>query len=211
MSNSVLGETLAQVASVVNEAITAPAPELRFTETGTITRTGGGIARVRGLRSVRTEELLIFPGNVLGIALDLAPDEIGVILLGDDPAITAGAEVHATGRIADTPVGKALLGRVVNATGRVLDGGVPLDIDERLPMEREAPAIMDRAPVTVPLQTGIKSIDALIPIGRGQRELILGDRQTGKTAVAVDTMAIRLRLSMRFSLFWFVGVGAAFG
>jgi len=188
MNDRLLSETLAQVESVVGEVITGPAPGLRLTETGTITHTGGGIARVRGLRSARAEELLIFPGGVPGIALDLTPDEIGVILLGDDPGIAAGAEVHTTGRIADTPVGKTLLGRVLDATGRVLDGGAPLEIDERLPMERQAPAIMDRAPVTVPLQTGIKSIDALIPIGRGQRELILGDRQTGKTAVAVDTI-----------------------
>ena len=188
MKDNLLRETLAQVESAVEEAITGPVPRLRLTETGTITHTGGGIARVRGLRSVRAEELLLFPGGVPGIALDLAPDEIGVILLGDDSGIAAGAEVHATGRIADTPVGKTLLGRVLNAAGRVLDGGTPLEINGRLPMERQAPAIMDRAPVTIPLQTGIKSIDTLIPIGRGQRELILGDRQTGKTAVAVDTI-----------------------
>lgn len=188
MNNSLLSKSLAQVKSVVEKAITGPAPGLRLTETGTITHTDGGIARVRGLQSACAEELLIFPGGVPGIALDLTPNEIGVILMGDDPGIAAGEEVHTTGRIADTPVGKSLLGRVVNAIGRVLDGGAPLEINERFPMERQAPAIMDRAPVTVPLQTGIKSIDALIPIGRGQRELILGDRQTGKTAVALDTI-----------------------
>ena len=188
MNDNLLNNSLAQVESVVEKAITDPAPELRLTETGTIIHTGGGIARVRGLPSACAEELLIFPGGVPGIALDLTPNEIGVILMGDDPGIIAGADVQTTGRIADTPVGKSLLGRVLTATGQVLDGGVPLEISERVPMERQAPAIMDRAPVTEPLQSGIKSIDALIPIGRGQRELILGDRQTGKTAVALDTI-----------------------
>lgn len=188
MSDSQLQQTLKQVASIFDEALSDSTTDLRLTETGVITYVGGGIARVRGLPATRAEEILLFPGNVMGIALDLAEDEIGVILLGDDPAIKAGETVKPTGRIADTPVGDALLGRVVDATGKILDDGVPLGIHTRLPMERGVPAIMDRAPVTIPLQTGIKSIDALIPIGRGQRELIVGDRQTGKTSVAVDTI-----------------------
>jgi F-type H+-transporting ATPase subunit alpha len=183
-----LKKGLEQITSLYDEVLSAPPADLQLTETGIITHIEGGIARVRGLSSTRSEEILLFPGNVPGIALDLAPDEIGVILLEDDPAIKAGETVKRTGRIADTPVGDALLGRVIDATGRVLDGGSPLEIHTRLSMEREAPAIMDRAPVTVPLHTGIKSIDALIPVGRGQRELIVGDRQTGKTSVAVDTI-----------------------
>lgn len=188
MPDNPLKQTLDQVASAFDEALSGPPTDLRLLETGTITHVGGGIARVRGLPATRAEEILLFPGNVMGIALDLAVDEIGVILLGDDPAIKAGETVKPTGRIADTPVGDALLGRVVDATGKILDDGAPLQTHSRLPMERDAPAIMDRAPVTVPLQTGIKSIDALIPVGRGQRELIVGDRQTGKTSVAIDTI-----------------------
>lgn len=183
-----LQSTLDQVQAVYTEALATPGADLQITETGIISFVGGGIARVHGLPGTRAEEILLFPGGVTGIALDLNEDEIGVVLLGDDPAIIAGASVKPTGKIADTPVGEALLGRVIDATGKVLDGGSPLKITTRLPMEREAPAIMDRAPVKIPLQTGIKAIDALIPIGRGQRELIVGDRQTGKTSVAVDTI-----------------------
>lgn len=183
-----LKKGLEQITALYDEALSGSPTDLQLTETGIITHIEGGIARVRGLPSTQFEEIVLFPGNVLGIALDLAPDEIGVILLENDPAIKAGETVKRTGRIADTPVGDALLGRVIDATGKALDGGSPLKTQSRLPMEREAPAIMDRAPVTVPLQTGIKSIDALIPIGRGQRELIVGDRQTGKTSVAVDTI-----------------------
>ncbi len=183
-----LEQNLEKVKSLYAEALSGPPTDLQVTETGTITHIEGGIARVRGLSSTLSEELLLFPGNVTGIALDLTPDDIGVILLGDDPAIKSGETVKRTGRIADTPVGDALLGRVLDATGKVLDGGSTLETHTRSPMEREAPAILDRSPVKVPLQTGIKAIDALIPIGRGQRELIVGDRQTGKTSVAVDTI-----------------------
>ncbi len=164
------------------------APSLQVRETGVVLQVGGGIARVRGLPSVGSEELVRFPGGVLGMAVNLDPEDVGVILLGDSDRLSAGAEVEGTGREADAPVGDELLGRVIDATGRALDHGRPLNVRERRPIERPAPAIIDRAPVTVPLETGIKVIDALIPIGRGQRELIIGDRQTGKTSVAVDTM-----------------------
>ena len=157
-------------------------------EIGQVIRVGGGIARVAGLPGVRSEELLQFEGGVQGIAWNLDEDSIGVILLGEDARVSAGSMVQATGRIADAPVGQALLGRVIDATGQPLDGRGPLRDVEHWPIERPAPAILDRAPVTVPLQTGLKVVDALIPIGRGQRELILGDRQTGKTALAVDTI-----------------------
>ena len=183
-----LQDSLNKMETIYTEALAKPAADLLLTETGVITFVGGGIARVKGLPDAFSEEVLLFPGNILGITLNLGVEEMGVILLGDDPQIKAGEVVRRTGHVADTPVGDALLGRVVDATGKVLDGGAPLNIHTRMPMEREAPAIMDRAPVKVPLQTGIKSIDALIPIGRGQRELIVGDRQTGKTSVAIDTI-----------------------
>jgi F-type H+-transporting ATPase subunit alpha len=147
-----------------------------------------GIATVAGLPGAGYDELLEFVGGVFGIAFNLDEDEIGVVLLGDYAHLQAGDEVKRTGRVMDVPVGGSLLGRVVDPLGRVLDGRGEVASEERLPIERPAAAIMDRAPVTVPLQTGFKVIDALIPIGRGQRELILGDRQTGKTAIAIDTI-----------------------
>jgi F-type H+-transporting ATPase subunit alpha len=149
---------------------------------------GGGVAEVRGLPHVGSEELVRFAGGLEGIAINLEPELVGVVLLGDSQDLTAGTEVHATGRLTDTVVGEALLGRVFDATGRPLDDQGPLRATERLPVERDSPEIMDRVPVTRPLLTGLKVVDALIPIGRGQRELIVGDRQTGKTAVAVDAI-----------------------
>ncbi|MTW22066.1 alternate F1F0 ATPase, F1 subunit alpha [Allochromatium palmeri] len=157
-------------------------------EIGTIASVSTGIAKVSGLPSVGFEERLAFPGEVFGIAFNLDPDEIGVVLLGDYWQLHAGDAVERTGRVMDVAVGEGLLGRVIDPLGRPLDGLGPLTTGKRLPIERPATAIMDRAPVTVPLQTGLKVIDALIPIGRGQRELILGDRQTGKTAIAIDTI-----------------------
>ncbi|MCF8176769.1 MAG: alternate F1F0 ATPase, F1 subunit alpha [Burkholderiaceae bacterium] len=164
------------------------APQLTPREIGTITRVSTGIAEVSGLPSVGFEELLKFPGGGFGIAFNVDEDSIGVVLLGDYAHLHAGDEVERTGRVMDVAVGDGLLGRVIDPLGRPLDGNGPLLPDARLPIERPAAPIMDRAPVTVPLQTGLKVIDALIPIGRGQRELILGDRQTGKTAIAVDTI-----------------------
>jgi F-type H+-transporting ATPase subunit alpha len=183
-----LRELLRGTTEVLERAGEVWSPALRATETGTVVETGGGIARLRGLAGIRANELIRFPDGVLGIAINLDPEEVGVMLLADSDQLVAGIEVSSTGREADTPVGDGLIGRVVDATGRVLDDGGPLEARERRPLERPAPAIMARAPVTVPLETGIKSVDALIPIGRGQRELILGDRQTGKTSVAVDTI-----------------------
>jgi len=163
-------------------------PTLAPREIGTIASVSTGIAKVSGLPGVGFEELVEFPGGVFGIAFNLDADEIGVVLLGDYWNLHAGDEVERTGRVMDIAVGSGLLGRVVDPLGRPLDGDGPVTTSERLPIERPAPGIMDRAPVTVPLQTGLKVIDALIPIGRGQRELILGDRQTGKTAIAIDTI-----------------------
>jgi len=163
-------------------------PQLTPHEVGTITNVSTGIAKVSGIPGVGFEELVKFPGDVFGIAFNVDEDEIGVVLLGEYSHLHAGGEVERTGRVMDVAVGEGLLGRVIDPLGRPLDGNGPVAAGERLPIERPAAPIMDRAPVTVPLQTGIKVIDALIPIGRGQRELILGDRQTGKTAIAIDTI-----------------------
>jgi F-type H+-transporting ATPase subunit alpha len=172
----------------ISHAREAFAPQLVPREIGAITSVTTGIARVSGLPGAGSEELLTFPGGVTGIAFNIDEAEIGVVLLGDYSELHAGDEVERTGRVMDVGVGDALLGRVIDPLGRPLDGQGSIATTARLPIERPAAAIMDRAPVTVPLQTGIKVIDALIPIGRGQRELILGDRQTGKTAVAIDTI-----------------------
>ncbi len=163
-------------------------PQLTPREVGTITSVATGIAKVSGLPGVGFDELVSFPGDVLGIAFNVDAHEIGVVLLGEYWHLHAGNEVQRTGRVMDVPVGDGLLGRVIDPLGRPLDGKGPVVSSQRLPVERPAAPIMARAPVTVPLQTGLKVIDALIPVGRGQRELILGDRQTGKTAIAIDTI-----------------------
>ena len=164
------------------------APELTPREVGTITSIATGIAKVAGLPTVGFEELVEFPGDLLGMAFNVDEGEIGVVLLGEFWHLNAGDEVRRTGRVMDVAVGRGLLGRVIDPLGRALDGNGPVAGDTRLPIERPAPSIMDRSPVSAPLQTGLKVIDALIPVGRGQRELILGDRQTGKTAIAIDTI-----------------------
>ncbi|MBN2562258.1 MAG: alternate F1F0 ATPase, F1 subunit alpha [Phycisphaerae bacterium] len=181
---NVFERTFARISQVRGAFI----PQLTPHEVGTITSLSTGIARVSGLPGVGFEELLEFPGGVFGIAFNVDEDEIGVVLLGEYWHLHAGNEVERTGRVMDVAVGDGLLGRVIDPLGRPLDGNGPVAASERLPIERPAAPIMDRAPVTVPLQTGLKVIDALIPIGRGQRELILGDRQTGKTAIAIDTI-----------------------
>src|SRR5450756_591767 len=171
--------------SQVREAFT---PQLTSREVGMVTSLSTGIARVSGLPGVCFEEVVKFPGDLYGIAFNVDDDEIGVVLLGDYWQLHAGDEVERRGHVMDVPVGDGLIGRIINPMGQPLDGNGPLVNSARLPVERPATPIMDRAPVTVPLQTGIKVIDALIPVGRGQRELILGDRQTGKTAIALDTI-----------------------
>jgi F-type H+-transporting ATPase subunit alpha len=169
----------------VREAFT---PKLTPREVGTITSVATGIAKVSGLPGVGFDELVTFPGDLLGIAFNVDEHEIGVVLLDECWHLHVGDEVQRTGRVMDVAVGDGLLGRVIDPLGRPLDGKGPLVSSKRLPIERHAPPIMDRAPVTVPLQTGLIVIDALIPVGRGQRQLILGDRQTGKTAIAIDTI-----------------------
>ncbi len=172
----------------VSAGLAAFTPQLTLQEVGFVKHVSMGIATVSGLPGVGYEELVRFPGGILGIAFNVDEEEIGVILLGDFQNLHAGDEVERTGRVMDIGVGDGLLGRVIDPMGLPLDGKGAIATDNRLPIERPAPAIMDRAPVDVPLQTGLKAIDALVPIARGQRELIVGDRQTGKTAIAIDTI-----------------------
>ncbi len=179
-----LERTFSQLAKV-REAF---APTLRPREIGTVTRVSAGIARVSGLPDAGFEEQVTFPGGLTGIVFDVEETDLGVVLLGEYDHLRSGDEVTRTGRVMDVPVGHGLLGRVINPLGHPLDGRGRVESSGRLPIERPAAPIMDRAPVSVPLQTGIKVVDALVPIGRGQRELILGDRQTGKSALAVDTI-----------------------
>jgi F-type H+-transporting ATPase subunit alpha len=163
-------------------------PQITALEVGTVTTVSTGIATISGLRDVGFEELIRFPGDLLGMAFNVDEEEVGVVLLGEYAHLNTGDEVVRTGRVMDVAVGDALIGRVIDPLARPLDGKGPILTSQRLPIEREAKSIMDRLAVSAPLQTGIKVIDALVPIGRGQRELILGDRQTGKTAIAIDTI-----------------------
>jgi F-type H+-transporting ATPase subunit alpha len=172
----------------IGRAREAFTPQLAPREIGVVTTVSTGIAQVAGLPGVGLEELVKFPGDLFGIAFNLNEKDIGVVLLGESWRLHTGDEAERTGRVMDVPAGDEMIGRVVDPLARPLDGKGPISVAHRLPIERPAPPIMDRAPVTVPLQTGIKVIDALVPIGRGQRELLLGDRQTGKTAIALDTI-----------------------
>ena len=185
---SILQTAVDRAFTGVRQALETFTPELTLHEVGTIMNVSTGIATVSGLPGVGYDELVQFPGDVLGIAFNVDENEIGVILLGDYQGLQAGDQVERTGRVMDVAVGEGLLGRVIDPLGNPLDDKGSVAAEKRLPVERPAPAIMDRAPVTAPLQTGLTAIDALIPIGCGQRELILGDRQTGKTAIAIDTI-----------------------
>ncbi len=187
-SPSALDRLVGQTDAAFERAFETLEPGPRVREVGVVASVSPGVARVRGLPHVKSEELVRFPGGRLGMAFNLDRGEVGVILLDRLEDIDAGDEVTRTGRVMDVPIGDALVGRVVDAAGRSLDDRGEPSAEARRPVERPAPAIMDRAPVAEPLQTGLKVVDALIPIGRGQRELIVGDRQTGKTAIAVDTI-----------------------
>lgn len=178
----------AEVISILQKKISNFEAEADFAEVGQVLEVGDGIARIYGLDQVKAGELLEFPGNVLGMALNLESDNVGAVLFGEDRHIKEGDTVKRSGRIVDVPVGKALLGRVVDALGRPIDGKGDLGDHERAHVEVKAPGIIPRQSVFEPMQTGIKAIDSLVPIGRGQRELIIGDRQTGKTAIAIDTI-----------------------
>jgi F-type H+-transporting ATPase subunit alpha len=177
-----------EISQVLKSEIEAFEKTVKVEEVGTVLSVGDGIARVYGCEKVMFGELLEFPGNTFGLAMNLEEHSVGVVLLGDDRAIKEGDEVRRTARIMEVPVGNAIIGRVVNALGQPIDGKGPIETNEFRPVERLAPGVIDRAPVKEPLQTGIKAIDGMIPIGRGQRELIIGDRQTGKTAIALDTI-----------------------
>jgi F-type H+-transporting ATPase subunit alpha len=177
-----------EISSIIKKQIQSYERAALTTETGTVLSVGDGIARVYGLEGAMAGELLEFPGGVMGIALNLEADNVGAALFGDVAGIKEGATVKRTARIMDVPVGEALVGRVVNSLGMPIDGKGPLETPHRRRVEIKAPGILARQPVKEPLQTGIKAIDAMVPIGRGQRELIIGDRQTGKTAVAIDTI-----------------------
>ncbi len=177
-----------EISSIIKKQIQTYERAALTTETGTVLSIGDGIARIYGLEGVMSGELLEFPGGLMGLALNLEADNVGAALFGDVGTIKEGATVKRTSRIMEVPVGEALIGRVVNALGMPVDGKGPIETPHRRRVEIKAPGILARQPVKEPLQTGIKAIDSMVPIGRGQRELIIGDRQTGKTAVAVDTI-----------------------
>jgi F-type H+-transporting ATPase subunit alpha len=177
-----------EITKIIREQIEDYRGSVDVAEVGNVISVGDGIARVYGLEKAMSGELLEFPHGVMGLALNLEESQVGVVLLGDYTEIREGDQVRRTGRIMEVPVGEALVGRAVNALAQPIDGKGPIVTKERFAIERIAPGVIDRQPVKEPLQTGLKAIDAMIPIGRGQRELIIGDRQTGKTAVALDTI-----------------------
>src|SRR5919106_153200 len=177
-----------EISKIIREQIGSYAVEVDVAEVGSVVSLGDGIARVHGVERAMAGEMLEFPHGVMGIALNLEEESVGAVLLGDYKAIKEGDIVKRTGRIISVPVGDEMLGRVVNALGQPIDGKGPIQTTQFSPIERLAPGVVDRQPVKEPIQTGLKAIDGMVPIGRGQRELIIGDRQTGKTAVAVDTI-----------------------
>jgi len=177
-----------EITKIIREQIEEYRASIDVSEVGNVISVGDGIARVYGLEKAMAGELLEFPHGVMGLALNLEESQVGVVLLGEYTEIREGDQVRRTGRIMEVPVGEALVGRVVNALAQPIDGKGPIVTKDRLSVERLAPGVIDRQPVKEPLQTGLKAIDSMIPIGRGQRELIIGDRQTGKTAVAIDTI-----------------------
>ncbi len=177
-----------EISSVIKEQLKRYGNKLQVEDVGTVIQVGDGIARVHGLDKCLAGELLEFPGGVYGMSLNLEEDSVGAVLLGSDKEIKEGDEVKRTGKVVEVPVGEAMIGRVVNALGQAIDGKGPIRTEKFRPIENNAPGVIDRKSVHQPLQTGIKAIDSMIPIGRGQRELIIGDRQTGKTAIAIDTI-----------------------
>ena len=178
----------AEISAILKKQITGFGTEAEVAEVGEVLSVGDGIARVHGLDQVQAGEMVEFPGGIKGMALNLEVDNVGIVIFGDDRNIKEGDTVKRTGDIVDVPVGKDLLGRVVDALGNPIDGKGPIVTDDRARVEVKAPGIIPRKSVHEPVQTGLKAIDALIPVGRGQRELIIGDRQTGKTAIIIDTI-----------------------
>lgn len=185
---SEIREVLADTFAAIEQNIRVYRPELKIEEIGMVTFVGKGVVRIKGLPNARSEELIRFPGGNYGMVFNLDPEEVAVIMLSESENIKAKQIARRTGSIVEVPVGEELLGRVIDGTGRPLDEGGSIQTMQRMPIEREAPPIIERAAVTVPLQTGTMVVDSMIPIGRGQRELILGDRQTGKTSMAIDTI-----------------------
>src|SRR6476646_7378113 len=177
-----------EISKIIRDQIGSYAVDVDVAEVGTIVSVGDGIARVHGVEKTMAGEMLEFPHGLFGIALNLGEESVGAVLLGDYTESREGDTVKRTGRIISVPVGTELIGRVVNALGQPIDGKGPIVSKEQMPIERIAPGVVARSPVKEPMQTGLKAIDAMVPIGRGQRELIIGDRQTGKTAVAVDAI-----------------------
>ncbi|MEO6964880.1 MAG: F0F1 ATP synthase subunit alpha, partial [Acidobacteriaceae bacterium] len=177
-----------EISQLLREQIENFESRVRVDEVGTIISLGDGIARIHGLDKAMAGEMLEFPHGVYGLAMNLDEDQVGAVLLGDYTELSEGNQVKRTGKIMSVPVGDAMIGRVVNALGQPIDDKGPIATDQSLPVERLAPGVIERQPVREPMLTGIKAIDAMIPIGRGQRELIIGDRQTGKTAVVLDAI-----------------------
>lgn len=177
-----------EISSIIKNEIESYKKKVEVNNVGSVIQVGDGIARVYGLKEAMAGELLEFPGGVYGMALNLEENNVGVVLLGDSITIKEGDTVRATGKIVEVPVGECMLGRVVDPLGNPIDGKGPINATEFRPVEKKAPGIVKRKSVHEPLQTGIKSIDGMVPVGRGQRELIIGDRQTGKTAVAIDAI-----------------------
>src|SRR5580765_3814625 len=177
-----------EISKIIRDQIGNYDVDVDVAEVGTVVSVGDGIARIHGVERAMAGEMLEFPHQLFGIALNLEEESVGAVLLGRSSQIKEGDIVKRTGRIISVPVGEGVLGRVVNALGQPIDGKGPIAAEKSMPIERLAPGVVDRSPVKEPLQTGLKAIDGMVPIGRGQRELIIGDRQTGKTAVAVDTI-----------------------
>jgi len=177
-----------EVSSVIKKELEKYETKLEMESVGTVLQVGDGIARIWGLEDVQMSELIEFPGDIMGLVLNLEEDNVGAAIFGSDTEIHEGDTVRRTGRVASVPVGEALLGRVVNPLGQPIDGGGPIVTDKMRVIEGRAPGVVERQPVKEPLQTGLKAVDSMIPIGRGQRELVIGDRQTGKTALVIDTI-----------------------
>jgi F-type H+-transporting ATPase subunit alpha len=177
-----------EIVSLIKRQIEEFGGDLSLVDVGTVVQVGDGIASIQGLQGVRSNELLDFGQDIIGLALNLEADIVGAAILGDPNLVKEGDTVRATGRIIEVPVGDALIGRVVDPLGRPLDGKGPINTDKTLPVERVAPNVAVRKSVSTPVLTGIKAVDSMVPIGRGQRELIIGDRSTGKTAIAIDAI-----------------------
>ena len=177
-----------EITSLLKQQLAAFKIDIDVSEVGEVTSVGDGVARISGLKNVMSSELVELPNGVYGMALNLEEDNVGIVLFGNTRLVKEGDLAKRTGKVVEVPVGKELLGRVVNPLGQPIDGKGPINASATLPVERKALGVMQRQPVTQPLQTGIKAVDSMIPVGRGQRELIIGDRQTGKTAVAIDAI-----------------------